>query len=173
MSAGVETISRAHRHVEGICVRLRGALLKGPVSTPFGIVWVISLRDALVFDSWQPEVTRLYFVREGREYIRSYPRLLTRVGSVRAAGRFAREIAAAQGGQCNRCRSLVPRVADGLCRLCWNRRIARMPCKTCKHPRYLHHRIGRSCNARPDGRRCGCLQYVAATATAPDDGGAT
>jgi len=77
--------------------------LRGSVATRYGYVAVFGLSSARIAErddptniplsKWGP-VTRLYLVLNGREYSRDYPRLLTRLGAVRAARRFAEEVQA-------------------------------------------------------------------------------
>lgn len=77
------------------CYRLYGA-----VGTPCGFVLVfgmpsayISERDDKALGKWGP-CTRLYLNLNGRQYVRSYPRILTVTSAVRAARNFAREVSA-------------------------------------------------------------------------------
>lgn len=94
---------RSHHHTEGNGVeeRKRGYRLEGPVATAHGYVYVVALtsgripeRDDPPKHSWRKwgPVTRLYYLRNGKEYIRDYPRILTRRGAIRCASRFAFEV---------------------------------------------------------------------------------
>ena len=94
---------RSHYHTEGNGVeeRKRGYRLEGPVATAYGYVYVVALTSGRIpqrddpFNrfpkQWGP-VTRLYYLRKGKEYIRDYPRILTRRGAIRCAARLAFEV---------------------------------------------------------------------------------
>jgi hypothetical protein len=96
--------SSPHAYGGSLVAREKGSpRLDGCVSTPFGYVRVIGLKHGI--RSWEMKrgrwevlggegpITRLWMIWSGRHYERTYPRILTYIGAVRAAGRFAREVA--------------------------------------------------------------------------------
>lgn len=77
--------------------------LRGSVATRNGYVVVFALTSGRIparddpddtpAKKWGP-VTRLYLILNGKQHMRDYPRILSRLSAVRAAHRFAREVAA-------------------------------------------------------------------------------